>query len=204
MLSRSAQNWALLVGTFLVLTWSAIDPYDWFTWWMEVAPVFIGLILILATRRRFPLSRLLTILLVLHGIIMMVGAKYSYAEVPIGFVVQDLFDLSRNHYDRFGHFAQGFVPAILAREILLRNSPLEEGKWLAWICLAFCLSFSATYEILEWWSAAWGGETAEAFLGTQGDPWDAQWDMFFAAIGATTALIFFSKAHHRSMERLAA
>lgn len=189
----------LLAIAAAVLIWSAINPLERGTWWMEVAPVLIGVPLLIATYARFPLSPLLNRLILIHAIILMVGGHYTYAHVPIGFWVQDLFDLSRNHYDRLGHLAQGFVPAILTREILLRTSPLQRGKWLFFIVVSVCLAFSAFYELIEWWAAAIGGESAESFLGTQGDVWDTQWDMFLALIGCISAQVLLAGVHDRSM-----
>jgi putative membrane protein len=191
----------LVIGTVGVLIWSGILPHDRLTWYMEVAPVLIGLPLLVATAKKYPLSPLLYRLLFLHGIILMVGGHYTYAEVPLGQWFQDILGLSRNHYDRLGHFAQGFVPAILAREILLRQTPLIPGRWLGFLCISICLAFSALYELIEWWAAIWLGQSAEAFLGTQGDVWDTQWDMFLALCGACLAMLFLSSAHNRSMDR---
>lgn len=132
----------------------------------------------------------------------MIGGHYTYARVPLGFWIQEIFNFSRNHYDRLGHFAQGFIPAILAREILLRRSPLVPGKWLFFIVVSICLAFSAFYEFIEWWTAMIEGEAAEAFLGTQGDPWDTQWDMFFALIGSITALLLLSKSHDKALRNI--
>ena len=193
---------ALLGLVLVVLVWSGIAPHDRFTWLLEVAPVLIGLPIVLATHRRFPLTPLLSVLLVLHAVILMVGGKYTYAQVPAGFWVQDWLGLARNHYDRLGHFAQGFVPAILVRELLLRTSPLRPGRWLFTLVTATCLAFSACYELFEWWSALAGGEAAEAFLGTQGDVWDTQWDMFLALTGAVLAQLLLARAHDRSLARL--
>ena len=193
---------ALLLVT-VVLVWSGIGPHDRVTWWLEVAPVLIGVPLLFASWRRFPLTTLLYWLLAVHAVILMVGGHYTYARVPAGFWVQELFDLSRNHYDRLGHFAQGFVPAILAREILLRTSPLRPGKWLFVLVVCVCLAFSAFYEMIEWWAAAIGGEGAADFLGTQGDVWDTQWDMFIALIGAVIAQLLLGGAHDRALARLA-
>ena len=166
--------------------------------------MLIGAPILIASHRRFPLTPLLYRLLFLHALILMVGGHYSYAKVPLGFWLQDLFDFSRNHYDRIGHFAQGFVPAILAREILLRRSPLRRGKWLLYLVLCTCLSFSAFYELIEWLAATLGGEAADAFLGTQGDVWDTQWDMFLALVGASVALLLLSRMHDRQLHRLSA
>jgi len=190
----------LLAVVLAVLVWSGVAPHDRFTWVLEVLPVFIGLPIVLATARRFPLTSLLYALLAVHACILMVGGKYTYAEVPLGFWVGEALGFARNHYDRLGHFAQGFVPAILAREILVRSSPLRGSRWLPWVCVAFCLAFSAFYELTEWWTAVGTGDASTAFLGTQGDVWDTQWDMFMALIGAVTALLTLSRVHDRQLE----
>jgi len=192
----------LLTGVALVV--SGLSPFDRGTWFMEVAPVFIGIPLLLATFRRFRLTPLLYRLIFLHALILIVGGHYTYAKVPVGFWVQELFDLSRNHYDRLGHLAQGFVPAILSREILVRTSALRPGRWLFFICLSICLAFSAFYELLEWWAAVSLGASADAFLGTQGDPWDTQWDMCLALCGATLSLTLLGSHHNRALNRLGA
>jgi len=189
----------LLAATALVLIWSGIEPLERGTWWMEVAPVLMGVPVLLATFSRFRLSPLVYRLLFIHAVILMVGGHYTYARVPLGFWFQDLLDLSRNHYDRLGHLAQGFVPAILAREILLRTSPLKRGKWLFFLVVSVCLGFSAFYELIEWSAALTGGNSAESFLGTQGDPWDTQWDMFLALVGCLTAQLLLRRTHDRSM-----
>lgn len=199
----SREPLVLLAATGVVLVWSGIGPFDRVTWWLEVAPVLIGAPLLVATHRVFPLSPLLYRLLFLHGVILMVGGRYTYARVPAGFYVQDLFDLSRNHYDRLGHLAQGFVPAILAREILLRRSPLVRGRWLFFLVTAVCLAFSAFYEMIEWWAAVIGGGASESLLGTQGDVWDTQWDMFLALVGAVAAQALLGRIHDRSMQTIA-
>jgi putative membrane protein len=193
---------ALLGIVAVVVVWSGIGPYDRVTWWLEVFPIFVGAGLLLATYRRFPLTTLLYTLIAIHAVILAVGGHYTYARVPVGFWVQDLFGFARNHYDRLGHFVQGFVPAILAREILLRTSPLRPGKWLFVIVVAICLAFSACYEFLEWWSALLGGEAAADFLGTQGDVWDTQWDMFLAFIGAILAQLMLARPHDRQLHGL--
>ena len=193
----------LLAAAVLLLVWSGIDPAERGTWWLEVAPVLIGAPLLIFTFSAFRPSPLLYRLLFLHAAILIVGGHYTYAKVPMGFWVQDLLDLSRNHYDRVGHFAQGFIPAILTREILLRLSPIRRGKWLFFLVCCVCLAFSAFYEFIEWWAAIIGGESAESFLGTQGDVWDTQWDMFFALLGAISAQILLSRAHDRSMQAIA-
>ena len=185
-----------------MLVWSGIAPSERLTWWLEVAPVLIGAPLLVLSYSSFRLSPLLYRLLFAHAVILMVGGHYTYAKVPVGFWVQDLFELSRNHYDRLGHLAQGFVPAILAREILLRRSPLVRGRWLYFLVVSVCLAFSALYELVEWWAAALGGDSAESFLGTQGDVWDTQWDMFLALLGANASLLLLPRVHDRSLARL--
>ena len=193
---------ALLAATGLVLVWSGIQPLERGTWWLEVAPVLMGVPVLVVSYSRFRLSPLLYRLLFLHAVILMVGGHYTYARVPAGFWVQDLLDLSRNHYDRLGHLAQGFIPAILSREILLRLSPLRPGKWLVFLVICVCLAFSASYELIEWWAALIGGASAESFLGTQGDVWDTQWDMFLALLGCVSALVLLGRVHDRSMEAI--
>ena len=181
---------------------SGIGPYERHTWWMEVALVLIAAPILVATYRRFPLTPLAYRLLCVHALILCLGGHYTYARVPLGFWVQELFDLARNHYDRLGHFAQGFVPAIVAREVLLRTSPLRPGRWLFFLVCCVCLAFSAVYEFIEWWAALLGGESAAAFLGTQGDQWDTQWDMFLALTGAIVAQLTLSSVHDRELKRL--
>jgi putative membrane protein len=166
---------------------------------LEVFPILIGAPIFIVTYRSFRLTPILYRLLFIHALILMLGAQYTYARVPIGFWVQDLFDLSRNHYDRLGHFAQGFVPAILTREVLIRKSPLVSGRWLPFVVACICLAFSAFYEFIEWWAALLGGEAADSFLGTQGDVWDTQWDMFLALIGAISSQLIFSRRHDREL-----
>lgn len=192
----------LLILVAVALALSGFAPYDRTTWWLEVFPILVAAPLLVATHRRFPLTPLLYTLLALHALILVVGGHYTYARVPLGFWVQDVFGFARNHYDRLGHFAQGFIPAILAREILLRTSPLRPGRWLFVIVTAVCLAFSACYEFIEWWTALAGGENAEAFLGTQGDVWDTQWDMFLAMIGAITAQLLLGRVHDRALGKL--
>lgn len=196
--SRTEIAFLLLIPS-LVLLWSGIGPHDRPTWWLEVAPVLVGLAILVPTYGKFPLTPILYWLLVGHAVILMVGGHYTYARVPAGIWVQELFDLSRNHYDRLGHLAQGFIPAILAREILLRTSPLKSGKWLFVVATCICLAFSAFYEMLEWWAALIGGGSAEAFLGTQGDVWDTQWDMFLALLGAMAAQLLLGSTHDRAL-----
>ncbi len=189
---------AVLSGAFV---WSGIAPAERVTWILEAAPVALAVPLLLATRRRFPLTPLSYRLISAHALILLIGAHYTYAQVPMGFWAQDVFELSRNHYDRLGHLAQGFVPAILAREVFLRTTPLVPGGWLFFIVCCFCLAFSAFYEMLEWWAALIGGEAADSFLATQGDVWDTQWDMFLALIGSVLAQLVFSKVHDRQLRQ---
>jgi putative membrane protein len=189
-----------LVAAALVV--SRIGPYDPVTWFLEIVPILIIAPILIVTYRKFPLTPLLYRLLFVHALILILGGHYTYARVPVGYWFQDLLDLSRNHYDRLGHFAQGFIPAILVREILLRRSPLVRGKWLFFLTVSVCLAFSAFYEFTEWWAAVAGGEGAENFLGTQGDIWDTQWDMFLAFIGAITSQLILPKVHDRQLERM--
>ena len=186
----------LSIGTLVI---SGLGPFDRTTWVLEVFPILIGLPILVMSYWRFPLTALLYRLLFLHALILMLGGHYTYAQVPIGFWVQEVFDFSRNHYDRFGHLAQGFIPAILTREILLRHSPLLREKWLFFITTCVCLAFSAVYELIEWWTALIGEESAEAFLGTQGDVWDTQWDMFLALLGALSSQVLLSRLHDRQL-----
>ena len=201
---RSREPVFLLLATALALVVSGIGPYERGTWVLEVAPVLIAAPILIATHRRFPLSPLVYRLLVLHAVVLMMGGHYTYARVPLGFWMQDALDLARNHYDRLGHFMQGFVPALVVREVLLRRSPLVRGKWLFFLVVCVCLAASAFYEFVEWWAALLGGEAAESFLGTQGDVWDTQWDMFMAFVGAVSAQLLLGRAHDRSLARLGA
>jgi len=196
------ERWLLLAGLLGALALSLIHPYDGFTWFLETFPVLLGVPLVLVTFQRFPLTPLLYRLLFIHALILIVGAHYTYARVPLGFWLQDWFDFSRNHYDRIGHIAQGFIPAILAREILLRRSPLLAGKWLFYIVTSICLAFSAFYEMLEWWTAIGAEKAAVDFLGTQGDNWDTQWDMFLALLGAMGAQFIFARRHDQAIRDL--
>jgi putative membrane protein len=193
---------ALAALVAIALAISAIGPTDRLTWWLEVAPVLIAAPLLFATARRFPLTHLVYILIAVHALILILGGHYTYAKVPLGYWLQELLDFSRNPYDRIGHLAQGFVPAMIAREILLRMTPLRRGGWLFFIVCAICLGVSACYEFIEWWAAILGGGSAEAFLGMQGDVWDTQWDMFLALCGAITAQLLLARAHDRALARL--
>lgn len=185
-----------------VLIWSGIEPYDRFTWVMEVFPVLLGAPLLIYIGRKHGVTPLLFFLLAFHAIVLCVGGKYTYARVPIGFALQELFGFARNHYDRFGHLMQGFVPAILFREWILRKKGIESKALLFVTVASFCLSFAVFYEFLEWWTALITGEGAESFLGTQGDVWDTQWDMLLALIGALTSLITLSKLHERQVKTI--
>jgi putative membrane protein len=195
-----------------VLAWSWIAPHDRFTWWLESAPVVAGVPLIFALQRRFPLSSLLLGLLWLHAVVLLVGGHYTYALVPAGEWAREWFGWTRNNYDKLGHFTQGLVPAILAREILLRTSPLggadraggetpRASRWLGFLVVCVCLAFSAFYELIEWFTAVTSGEAANDFLGTQGDVWDTQTDMLWALIGATVAVTALARAHDRSLAK---
>ncbi len=176
---------------------------DRLTWTLENFPVWLGLVWIGFTFRRFPLSQLCLILLTAHSIILAVGGYYTYAQVPLGFWMQDWFGLERNHYDRIGHFVQGFAPAILVRELLIRRAKMPRTGWLPATTVMFCLGFSALFEIFEWLSVVVGGEAATDYLGMQGDIWDAQWDMLFCGLGAVAALLILSRWHDRSLKAVA-
>jgi putative membrane protein len=193
---------ACLAATLIVLVWSGIHPKERGTWFLEVLPVLIALPLVMMTWKRFPLSTLLTVVITLHAVVLMVGGRYTYAEMPVFNWLRDEFHLSRNHYDRLGHFMQGFAPALVVRELLLRTSPLKPGKWLATVIIFCCLGVSAIYELIEWGAAIALGAGADAFLATQGDVWDTQKDMFMAGIGAVIALLFFSRMHDRSLAKI--
>jgi len=190
---------ALLAIVLAVFIWSGIQPRDRLTWAMEVAPVVIALPLLLATHARFRFTDLAYTLIALHCVILMIGGKYTYAEVPLFNWIRDVFDLARNHYDRVGHFAQGFIPAIVIRELLIRTSPLRPGKWMFFIIVFGCLGISATYELVEWTAAVLLGDSADAFLGTQGDAWDTQKDMALAGIGAIVGQLVLARVHDRQL-----
>jgi len=200
---RRREPAVLLALGVVLLVLSRIHAKDGYTWILEVAPAIVAAVVLVATYRRFPLTPLAYRLILLHACILMVGGHYTYAEVPLGFWVQRAFGLARNHYDRLGHFAQGFVPAIVVREILLRRTPLRRGGWTFFLVTCVCLAISSFYEFVEWWTALASGEAATAFLGTQGDPWDTQWDMFFAFVGAITAQLTLSRVHDRQIAALA-
>lgn len=189
----------LLVAVIAALVWSGIAPTDRLTWLLEVIWVVAAIPLLLHSRRGFPLTRLLYWLIAVHCLILVYGGKYTYALTPLGEWWREAFDLTRNHYDRLGHLAQGFIPAILARELLLRLTPLRPGGWLFYLVCAACLSFSAFFEFIEWWAALIMGGDADAYLATQGDIWDTQWDMFLALCGALAAQLLLARVHDRQL-----
>lgn len=193
---------AWLLAYFSVLIWSAIRPHDYLTWALEVAPAILGLIVLVATYRRFRLTNLSYLLILIHCVILMIGGHYTYAQVPLLDVINDLFGSGRNNYDKIGHFAQGFVPAILAREVLIRLNVVRGRAWLSFLVVCFCLALSAFYELIEWWVALVSGESAEAFLGTQGYVWDTQSDMALALLGAIVALMLLGRLHDRQLAEL--
>jgi len=192
----------LLVSLAAVLVWSVITPFDFFTWVLEALIPVVGVLVLLFTYRKFRLTNLAYVLIWIHAIILLVGAHYTYSRMPAFNWLRDTFELSRNHYDRFGHIAQGFVPAILARELLLRTSPLKRGKWLSFIIICICLAISAFYELLEWWIAAVTGTAADLFLALQGDIWDTQKDMALCLLGAVVALVALGRMHDRALDRI--
>ena len=187
---------------FITLIWSGIKPHDYFTWFLEVVPALIGIIILFKTEKSFPLTRLVYILILVHSIILMIGGHYTYAEVPFFNTLKEMFDLSRNNYDKLGHFAQGFVPSMIAREILIQKKLINSKAWENYIIIAICLSFSAFYELIEWLVAISSGESADDFLGTQGDIWDTQTDMALALFGAIIALVSLSKMHNKQLDTL--
>jgi putative membrane protein len=193
---------ALLAATIVALVVSGWRPYDRLTWLMEVLPVLAALPLLIATRDRYPLTTLLYVLIFLHGLVLIGGGAYSYARVPAGAWVQEWFGLARNPYDKLGHFVQGFVPALIAREILLRGAFVRGARMTAFLCVCVALAISAFYELIEWWAALSLGQGADEFLGIQGDEWDTQSDMLLALIGATVALATLSRVHDRQLRAL--
>jgi len=200
----SKEATALVVIVAGALLWSGIVANDRLTWFMEVVWILLALPLLVANWRRFPLTRLLCWLLAAHALVLIHGGTYTYAQTPLGFALRDLgnalgMEVVRNPWDRLGHVMQGFVPAILARELLLRLTPLQRGGWLVYLVLAACLSFSAFFELIEWWAALAFGADADAFLATQGDQWDTQWDMFLCLCGAVLSLLLWSRLHDRQL-----
>jgi len=193
---------ALLSLWTLALATSAYHSYDSFTWILEVFPAVIGIGLLIVTYRRFRLTNLLYVLIFVHSLILMLGGHYSYARVPLGFWMEGMFGFTRNNYDRIGHFAQGFVPAMIARELFLRHRVIRRGPWMVTVIILICLGISAMYELFEWRTSLLSGSAADAFLGTQGDPWDTQEDMFMAGVGASIALLLLSRVHDIALTRL--
>lgn len=199
---QSIRFFLILVVIFIVVfVWSAINPHDRLTWFLEVLPAILALPILALSYKKFPLTHLLYVLILMHAIILMVGGHYTYAEVPLFNSLRDSFSLDRNYYDRVGHFFQGFVPAMIAREVLLRKRVVKSG-WLFFVICCVCLSISACYEFIEWWVAVMAGGAATDFLGTQGDIWDTQWDMFVALIGAICAQLFLKSWHNQQLAEL--
>jgi len=192
--------WLLIF--FVVLIWSAINPKDQFTWFLEVLPALIGIVVLAVTFKSFRLTPLLYLLILIHCVILMIGGHYTYAEVPLFDYFKEWFGFARNNYDKIGHLAQGFVPAMIAREIIVRKNIISSSFWQFFFIVCFCLAFSAFYELIEWWAALAVGEDAEAFLGTQGYEWDTQSDMALALLGAILALLTLSKLHNKQLEKL--
>lgn len=201
-MTRTQGHLALAASVLFALLISGLAPYDRLTWWMEVAPVLIALPLLAATHRRFPLTDLLAILIAVHCLVLILGGAYSYARVPLGFWLQDWLALGRNPYDKIGHFMQGFVPALAAREILLRGNRVNGRRMTAFICICIALAISACYELIEWAAAISLGQGADEFLGTQGDPWDTQSDMAMALLGASCSMFLLTHWHDRQIARL--
>jgi putative membrane protein len=198
------ERFVLLAVVVLALAWSLVVARDRLTWLLEVVWVIAALPLLAWRWSRFPLTRLLCWLLAAHALVLIHGGAYTYAQTPLGFWLRDLFEFERNPWDRVGHAMQGFVPAILARELLLRLTPLRRGGWLVYLVLAACLSFSALFELIEWWAALAFGADADAFLATQGDVWDTQWDMCLCLLGAIASLLLWSRLHDRQLGNVAA
>jgi putative membrane protein len=192
----------LLLLTSIVLAWSGWRPYDRLTWWLEVAPGLAGILLLVATYRRFRLTTLCYILIALHICVLCVGGHYTYARVPLFEWLRPIFGWQRNHYDRLGHFMQGLVPAMIARELFLRLNILQRKNWMPFLIICVCLAISAFYELIEWWSALLSGPLSIDFIGSQGDVWDTQGDIFMALVGATCALLFLSHLHDRALRRI--
>jgi putative membrane protein len=201
-MSRETPLILAMLALLMIMAFSAIHPYDPTTWFMEVVPIFIALPIMAVTCRRFPLTTLLYVLIFIHALVLIAGGHYTYARVPLGFWLQDVLSLGRNPYDKIGHFMQGFVPFLVTREILLRNGYLVSRRMAAFLSICVVMAISAWYELIEWWSALALGQGADEFLGTQGDPWDTQSDMFFAFIGATSAMIVLSHLHDSQMHRM--
>ncbi len=193
----------LLIVFFAVLIWSGIKPHDYFTWFLEVIPALLALVILVTTFKKFQFSNFIYGFILFHSIVLMIGGHWTYAQVPFGFWIRDIFDFSRNHYDRFGHLMQGFVPALVARELIIKNDIIPSRKWMNFFIIFTILGFSAFYEFFEWGMSLATGESAAAFLGTQGDVWDTQWDMLMCFIGSVLALAFFSKIHDWYLAKIA-
>lgn len=193
--------YSLLFLHFVLLIWSAINPKEYFTWFLEVLPAVLGVSILVFTFKKFRFTELVYILIFFHCVILIVGGHYTYAEVPFFDWVREVFDQSRNNYDKLGHFAQGFVPAMIARELLIRKEVVLNKSWMPFIIVCIALAISAVYELLEWAVAAMSGEDGDSFLGTQGYVWDTQSDMLFATIGVVTALITLSGIHNKQLSR---
>ena len=191
----------LLTILFSILIWSAINPRDLFTWFLEILPVLIGVVTLIYIYPKYKFTNLVYVLIMIESIILIVGAHYTYAEMPVFNLIRDTFGLSRNYYDRLGHFAQGFIPALIVREVLIRNEVISKKNYLFFIVICICLSISALYELLEFGVAKFTGDSAEAFLGTQGDIWDTQRDMLMALIGSITSLCLLSKYHDKKLNQ---
>lgn len=197
------RKYIFLILLFVVgLVWSGINPKDYFTWILEVAPAVIGLIILIVTFKQFTFTYFTYVFILIHCWVLFIGGHYTYAEVPFFDWLKETFDLSRNNYDKVGHFAQGFIPAIIVREIFVRQKVVEQKAWLNFIIVAVCLSFSAVYEFIEWWVAALTSEAADDFLGTQGYIWDTQSDMLYATIGAITFILFLSNTHQHQIDKI--
>ena len=192
--------WIIIFCAFLI--WSAINPFDYFTWFLEVVPAIIGVFVLWKTEKSFPLTILVYDLILIHSVILMIGGHYTYAEVPWFNTLKEIFDLARNNYDKVGHFAQGFVPAMIAREIFIRKKIINSKAWENFLIVTFCLGFSAFYELIEWWVAISSGDSADDFLGTQGYIWDTQSDMGLALLGARIALLTLSKIHNKQLSNI--
>jgi len=203
MKSARTSHLALLLMVAIVFCWSGWQPYDRFTWWLEVSPGLAGIVLLLATYRRFPFTTLCYTLIAFHISILCVGGHYTYARVPVFDWLRPIFGWQRNHFDRLGHFAQGFVPAMIAREMFIRLNVVQRKRWIPFLVVSVCLAISAFYELIEWWTAISSGSASNDFIGSQGDVWDTQEDMFFALIGAVCAVTLFSHFHDRALRKIA-
>ncbi len=203
MMADARELQLLVVAVLLAGVWSWVGAYDSAVWWLESLPVWIALLILGVTYRQFPLTRLAYWLVFCHAVVLLVGAHYTYSRVPLGNWLAEALDLKRNHYDRFAHVVQGFVPAIIAREILIRHAVVRSPRWLFFLVVSFCLGFSAFYELIEWQSVIWGGDGSTEFLGTQGDIWDAQWDMALALSGAILAQLLLARRHDRQIGAVA-